>query len=343
MKEITIYNIADRLGLSPATISRALKNDPRVKSKTIKKVLAAAHEMGYQRNPFAGSLRTKKTNIIGVIVPRLASSFMSSAISGIETITNKAGYNIIISESEELIAKEKANVQTMFNNRVDGLIVSLSYTTFDTEHFKLFFNKKIPVVFFDRTPDETNSCTVIIDNYAASYAATKHLIEQGCRRIAHITASKEFSVYRDRYQGYRQALKDYAIEYNNDYLIFNNLSYDSGTEAAQKILAMSKLPDGVLAVNDYGAVGCMIALKKAGIRIPNDIAFVGFNNDPVCQIAEPNLTTLQYSGFDIGEVAAQSMLHQINGPLTQKEMKIILKSDLIVRASSDRGKMQSVR
>lgn len=338
MKEITIYDIAERLGLSPATVSRALKNDPRVQSKTIKKILEAANKMGYQRNPFAGSLRTKKTNIIGVIVPRLASNFMSSAISGIENITNKAGYNIIISESEELITKEKANVQMMFNNRVDGLIVSLSYTTSDIEHFKIFFNKKIPVVFFDRTPDEANTCTVSIDNYTASYAATKHLIEQGCRHIAHITASKDFSVYRDRYKGYRQALKDYAIEFHNEHLIFNDLSYHSGTEAAKKILTMNKRPDGVLAVNDYGAVGCMIALKKAGIRIPEDIAFIGFNNDPVCKIAEPNLTTIHYSGFDIGGVAAQSMLHQLNNPLAQKEMKIILKSEFIIRDSSTRKK-----
>ncbi|WP_114791434.1 LacI family DNA-binding transcriptional regulator [Niabella yanshanensis] len=336
-KAITIYDIADLLGLSPATVSRALKNDPRVNSRTIKKVAEAADAMGYQGNPFARSLRSNKTHIIGVILPRLASHFMSSAISGIEKIANQHGYNIIITQSDELHSKEIINVKTMFQNRVDGLIVSLCFNSPDVNHFKNFFDKDIPVIFFDRVPDSYEYPAITIDNVSASFKATEHLILQGCQYLVHMTANTNFHIYKERYEGFKQAMLKYGKKVTDRNLLFNTLDHQSGLNAAEQIIAMKKRPDGIVAANDNGAVACMIALKSAGIRIPEDIAFVGFNNDPVAEIVEPKLSTVSYSGYDIGLIAAQNLIQQLLYPDTKKTLRIIIRSELIIRRSSIRS------
>ena len=338
-KEITIYDLAKKLNFSPATISRALKNHPGISKKTKKKIFDLVDEMGYRSNNFARNLRTQKTETIGVIVPRLNSNFMSSVIAGIESVANNEGYNLIISQSSELTDKEKNNVRTMFNNRVDGLLVSLAYDTEDLQHFETFFKKSIPVIFFDRVMDHNNSTSIIIDNKKAAYEATAHLIEQGCKRIVHITAPSKQKVYMDRLNGYRQALADNRISFKKDYLIVGNLSMEAGMDAAENIIKMNPLPDAVFVANDNCAVGCMLALKQYGIKIPDQIAFVGFNNDPVSKVIEPNLSTINYPGYEMGEVAARNLINHLNGDATiHTTNTIILKSEFIIRASSLKNK-----
>jgi len=333
-KEVTIYDIAQKLNISSATVSRALNDDPVVSKKTRKRIFEAADEMGYRLNHFARNLRSQNTHIIGVIVPRLNSHFMSSAISGIEQVANSEGYNIIISQSAEQADKEIANAKTMFNNRVDGLLVSLAYDTKDITHFEPFFKRGIPVIFFDRVEEHKSSTHILIDNKRAAYEATKHLIEEGCKRIVHITATPKRNVYIDRLAGYKQALAEHHIKFKEEYLIVGNLSQEAGTEAAEKILKMQPLPDAVFVANDNCAVGCIMALKNAGIRIPQDIAVVGFNNDPVAMVVEPNLTTVNYPGYQIGEVAARNLINHLKGMPIHSTDSIILKSELIIRASS---------
>ena len=335
-KDVTIYDIAAKLKISSATVSRALKDDPVVNKKTKKRIFDAANEMGYRTNQFARNLRNQKTYIIGVIVPRLNSYFMSSVISGIEHVANGEGYNIVISQSAEQAEKEIANAKTMFNNRVDGLLVSLAYDTKNLEHFEPFFKKNVPVIFFDRVEDHKNSTSILIDNRRAAYNVTKHLIEEGCKRIVHITAIPKRNVYTDRLAGYKQALADHDLKFKDEYLVIGNLSQEAGVEAAEKILRMKPLPDGVFVANDNCAVGCMLALKKAGMNIPRDIAFAGFNNDPVCTVIEPNLTSVNYSGYQVGEVAAHSMIQHLKGTTLNTTGSIILKSELIIRESSKR-------
>jgi LacI family transcriptional regulator len=261
---------------------------------------------------------------------------MSSVISGIEQVANSEGYNIVISQSGEQAEKEIANARTMFNNRVDGLLVSLAYDTKNLEHFEPFFRKNVPVIFFDRVEEHKNSTNVLIDNRCAAHAATKHLIDEGCSRIVHITAIPKRNVYADRLAGYKQALADQSIKFKEEYVVIGNLSQEAGTEAAETILKMKPLPDGVFVANDNCAVGCVLALKKAGIRIPEDIAFVSFNNDPVCTVIEPNLTSVHYPGFQIGEVAARSMIQHLKGMTIDATNSIILKSQLIIRESSQK-------
>lgn len=294
--------------------------------------------MGYRSNHFARNLRNQKTNTIGVIANRLNSYFMSTVIAGIENVANNEGYNLIITQSSESVSKEISSAKTMFNNRIDGLLVTLSYETMGLHHFDQFTSKKVPVLFFDRCEEHDSFMNVLIDNCKAAYDATHHLAEQGCKRIMHITAPQKRSLYIERMKGYRQALANNNIPFTEDLVYITKLSMDDGIEAAEFIMNMNPIPDGVFVSNDNCAVGCMIALKQKGIRIPEDIAFVGFNNDPVSRVVEPNLTTINYPGYEMGEVAARNLIFHLNGihPLNSTN-KIIIRSELIIRTSSLRN------
>lgn len=334
-REITIYDIAGQLGISPATVSRALKNNPSISAFTRSKVVNLAAELGYRHNTFASNLRTQRSNIIGVIVHELNSNFITSVIAGIEKAATKANYTIIIGHSSESAVKEVAAANNLFHKRVDGLIASLAYDTTDLSHFDAFTEKNIPVIFFDRVDERGSGTKVIINNYKAGYAATRHLIEQGCQRIVHVTGNLKRNVYAERLNGYQQALADSNITIREDYIITNDLSEEASVQAAKKILAMCPLPDGIFVTKDISAALCMQTLKDAGIRIPEDIAIVGFNNDAVSRVTDPKLTTINYNGFAMGEVAGQELIDHLNGvtDLTITNT-ITLKSELIIRASS---------
>ncbi len=334
-KEVTIYDIAKKLKISPATVSRGLKDHPAISKKTKKRIFELADKIGYRQNHFARNLRNKKTDTIGVIVGKLNSHFQSAVISGIEQVANSHGYNLIISQSSEQSAKEAANAKTMFNNRIDGLLVSLAYDTDGLSHFDPFFKKNIPVIFFDRVKEHSNSTCILIDNSQAAYEATKHLIEQGCERIVHITAMPRQNVYVDRLKGYKKALAEHKIKFREEDVIIGDLSQEAGVSAAEQILTMKPLPDGVFVANDSAAAGCIIALKEKGIRIPDDIAIVGFNNDPISKVVEPHLSTINYNGYEVGAVAARHLIDHLSGvsPIHNTNT-IILRSELIIRKSS---------
>jgi len=334
-KEITIYDIAEKLKVSAATVSRSLNDHPGVNKNTKKKIIEAAREMGYSFNAFASNLRTKRSNTIGVIVPRLNSNFMSDVIAGMEKVANEANYNIIISQSLETMKKEISNAKTMYNNRVDGLLVSLAYDTTNIEHFEPFINRGIPLIFFDRVYEHAKCPNIHIDNFKAAYDITTHLIEQGCRKIVHITAIRRQSVYAERFNGYKKALADHQIPFTEKLVIENDLSVQAGVTAAEQILKMPDLPDAVFAANDISAINCLQELKKHGVKIPEDVAFAGFNNDPSACIVEPNLTTINYKGYEMGEVAAQVLIsHLVNNYDLQLTHSLILRHDMIIRESS---------
>lgn len=336
-KEVTIYDIARELNLSIATVSRALKNDSVVSKKTKKKILDAAAQMGYRTNHFARNLRLQKTHTLGVIVPRLNSYFMSTVIAGIESVSNEKGYNIIIGQSSESKEQEADIAQNFFNHRVDGLLVSLAYDTTDYDHFLPYQNKSVPIIFFDRTDDNINASSILIDNELAGFTATEHLIQQGCKRIVHVTAHSVRNVYQDRLRGYKNALEKHHLSFSDQMVIQNNLSQEAGIKVAEMIQSMHPKPDGVFFANDNCAVGCMVALKKAGWRIPEDIAIVGFNNDPVATVVEPNLTTIHYPGLTMGRMAANHLISQLDGTAAYSHSnKLLLRFELIIRESSTR-------
>jgi len=337
-KETTIYDLAGKLNISVATVSRALKDDAVVNKKTKKRIFDLAEKMGYRSNHFARNLRTQRTNTIGVIVPRLNSYFMSTVIAGIEDVANSKGYNLLISQSSESVEKEIASAKTMFNSRVDGLLISLAYDTEDIQHYDSFFKKDVPVIFFDRVPEKDNCTSALIDNRKAAYEATKHLIEEGCKKIVHITASSKRNVYIHRLLGYKQALSKFKIKFKEEYIIIGNLSMEAGSGAAEMIMQLKPLPDAVFVANDTCAVGCMLALQQGGLNIPGDIAVVGFNNDPMSVVVKPNLTTIHYPGYQMGEMAARNLINHLNGSVSLHSTgRILLRSELIIRESSKKS------
>ena len=338
-KEITIYDIARELGLSATTVSRGLKNDTVISKATTKKITEKAAEMGYRYNNFAGNLGKQKTQTIGIIVHRLNSNFIASVLAGIENITIGAGYDIIITNSCESYEKEVANAKNLFHKRVDGIIASLSFSSKNLDHFKPFFERNIPVVFFDRVDEKCERTQVIIDNYKCGYIATKHLLDQGCQRIVLLTSSLNRNVYSQRHRGYSDALFDSAIEYDKKLILIKDISEEGALEAAREIIKMNPLPDGLFVTNDFEAAVCMQELKRFGVRVPDDIAIVGFNNDTICKIVDPQLTTINYPGKDMGEITARTLITQLNRlESTRTTNRIIVNSELIIRESSIKKK-----
>lgn len=341
-KDITIYDIAQKLALSSATVSRGLKNHPAINKNTRKRIQETAKALGYRHNNFASNLRRQKTNTIGVIVHELNSNFITSVLAGIEKVTTEAGYDLIIAHSSESFEKEAANASNLFHKRVDGLIASLAFNTKGLDHYKAFDEKGIPVIFFDRVEEKSDSTKVIIDNYKCGYQATQHLVEQGCKRIVLVTANLMRNVYAQRHKGYADALYDNNIPHNKDYVLIKDLSEQCGVEAALQILKMKPLPDGAFVTNDFSAAVCMQTLKEHGVRIPEDIAIVGFNNDVIGKIVEPQLTTVNYPGIDMGEIAARNLINHLNGVSNIKHTQtIVIRSGLVIRKSSLKKGMPS--
>ncbi len=338
-KDITIYDIAQRLSLSSATVSRALQDHPAINKNTRKKIQQTAKDLGYRHNTFASSLRKQKTNTIGVIVHELNSNFITSVLAGIEKVTTEAGYDLIIAHSSESYTKEAANALNLFHKRVDGLIASLAFDTKDLDHYQSYEEKGIPVIFFDRVEEKSESTKVIIDNYKCGYQATRHLIEQGCKKIVLVTASLKRNVYAQRHKGYTDALYDSGITYEKERVLIKDLSEQCGVEAALQILKMKPLPDGVFITNDFSAAVCMRTLREHGVRIPEDIAIVGFNNDAISKLVEPQMTTIDYPGIDMGEISARNLINHLKGLSDLKHTNtIVVRSDLIIRSSSLKNK-----
>lgn len=335
MKEITIYDIAHQLNISAATVSRGLKNDPVVSKKTRKRIFDLAEKMGYRSNHFASNLRKQQTHTIGFMVHELQSNFINSVLAGVEKVTTEAGYDLIIAHSVESYEREVANAKNLFHKRVDGLICSLSLDTKDLNHFRPFTEKGLPVIFFDRVEKDTDNTVVVIDNYKCGYQATQHLADQGCRRIVHVTCSLARNVYAERYRGYRDALADNGIPFDEDFLLIGDLSEQSGIASARRILDIQPGPDGAFITNDFVAAVCMRTLKENKVIIPGDIAIVGFNNDAIGNLIEPALTTIRYPGKEMGEIAATSLINHLKGLSSIRQIDtIIVNTDLIVRKSS---------
>ena len=321
--------------LSSLNGGRPLKDFPyksrKAPGRSRPSVTHSAVQSGYIKTKLGNST----TNTIGVIVHSLQSDFVKSALIGIQQVVFGAGYEMMIMHSQENMKKEVANVQLLSDHRVDGLLASLSFGTNSMDHFKVFSREGRPVVFFDRVDTTGDNCNVVIDNAGMGYAATQHLIQQGCKRIAIITSSLERNVYKDRYTGFRKALTDHNIPFEDDIFIVKDITEQAGMEVAQQIIAMQEKPDGLFVTSDLVAAACMRSLMEHGLQVPDDIAIVGFNNDPICRLTVPAITSINYSGMEMGRVAALQLINT----LTKSEIRLptettVLPADLIVRASS---------
>ncbi len=337
-KDVTIYDIAEKLNLSSSTISRALKNNPSISKKTIKKIQKAAEEMGYRPNILAASLRGNKSKTIGVLVSRIDRPFISSLISGIEKTAQNAGYSIIITQSHDLYEDEVNLAKTLYSSRVSGIICSLAMETKGTAHFKQFMDKEIPLVFVDRVPKDFSTHRVMIDNYTAGYKATKHLIEQGCKRIAHFAGSQHRNIYKERKRGFIDALKENDLPVDESLIRYSStLSYDEGAKITKQVLSLKNPPDGIFSSNDTAALGAIKIAKKMKVKIPEELAIIGFNDDPMALMVDPELSSVTHPAKKMGKISAQKILDHLNKSKNDDVMEItFLNTEVIVRASSKR-------
>lgn len=333
--ETTIHDIAKKLNISASTVSRALNNNPLISEATRKRIKETADKMGYRPNVLAANFRTKKTNTIGVIVPLINRHFFSSVISGIEDIAYENGFAVTIAQSNDAIDKEIKIANTFFSNRVDGLILSIGMETNTFDHLKLFSERNIPLVFFDRVVKEIEAHKIVVDDFEGGYRVTKHLINNGAKRIGHIGGPLNLDIYKNRQSGFCQALKDANLEIDETIIVNTDLRRESGTEAIKKIAEKDDLPDAIFCANDTTALSSIIYLKEKGIKVPDDVAIIGFSNEPFSEVVTPSISTIKQPGFLMGQKAAELIIQQINNKSKDcKFQTIVMPTDLIIRDSS---------
>lgn len=339
MKKITIYEIAKALGIDSSTVSRALNDNPRVNKNTKKKVLEKAKELGYSTNLLASNLRNKKSNTLGVVVPRVSRYFFSTTIAGIEECAFAEGYNVIISQSLEQLSREKQIINNFVANRVDGVLISISWETMECDHLQYLQQINMPLVFYDRHCAGISNCNrVLAGDYQGAFQAVEHLIEKGCGKIGHFAGPQTLELYKERMRGYREALEKHGIPFDPDLVVESTLMKHFGHGSMKKLLERTDKIDGLFSANDAAAVGAIQYLNSIGIRVPEDIAVVGFSNDPLSEVIDPPLTTIDQYGFEMGKKACELLIENINNrELTPQEYKtVILQPSLIERKSSQR-------
>ncbi len=331
--QATIKDIAKALGISASTVSRALKDHPDISRATKDAVKELAKKLRYKPNAVALSLKSSKTNTIGVIIPELVHYFFSSVISGIEDVTYDAGYNVMICQSNEKFEREVINAQALLSNRVEGALISISKNTTDFAHLQTMEESGIPMVFFDRVPEGFDCDSVIIDDREAAYNAVCHLIESGCRRIAHLAAPASLGIGKYRLEGYKEALREHNIPYNEEYVIVAD-SFEMATVATRKLIQMPDPPDGIFTVNDLTAVGVMKTLQKMGISIPGKVAIMGFSAGSYSDFTTPTLSSVDQHGYEMGVKAATVLLKRIGSQRTGQGETFYIDTNLVIREST---------
>jgi len=330
---LTIKDIAKALNVSPSTVSRALNDNPDISLETRQLVQAYAREHKYTPNTLALSLRTNHSRVIGVIVPELANHFFSGVLSGMETVAEEQDYQIIVCQSLEEYEKEVKNVHTLMNARVCGVLVSIAKTTGKYEHFQTLIDSDIPVIFFDRICTGVDSEKVVVDDYNGTLSAVDYMIKTGCKRIAFFSAPLNLEISKNRRNGYLDALRKHHI-YVDESLIRIADTKTSGYERAMEILQEPNRPDAFMAMNDYTASGILLAAKKLGLHVPEDISICGFSNSNISQDTDPMLTTMDQHPQKMGEEAMRLILDKINNPENKERKNKIIKTSLIVRETT---------
>ena len=335
-KEITIKDIANILGITPSAVSKALNNHPRISDKTKEAVRKVAQKINYQPNHLASALRKGKSNLVGVIVPRTNSSFFSSVIQNIEEVLNKEGYNIIITQSNESFEKECRNIDTLLFTQVDGIIASMANETINLNFYEKIKLKGIPLILFDRGENDLNVDYIGINDYDSSHMVVEHLIEQGCKRIAHIGGYRHTRIFNNRIRGYRDAIKKHNLPMDESLLIESNLTLEDGREKMKQLLSLKNRPDAVYVAGDLAALGALQLLTEYNIDIPNEIALIGFGNEPFTALVTPSISSVNQHSAEIGKQAALTFLERVKKPnIKQSLNKIILDAELIIRESSN--------
>jgi len=335
MKHKTIIDIARDLNISVSTVSRALNDHPDINSNTKMLVKKVAKKIGYIPNPIALGLRKNWTPTIGVIVPEIKHDFFSSAISGIEEIAYQSGYTIILCQSNESYDREVVNARALMHHRVAGIIVSISQTTQNGNHFKEIIKHGIPIVFFDRVCQDVKASKVIIDDRKSAYTAVNYLIEKGYKRISHFGGPQILDICSKRYDGYLDALQQANIIADKSLVHFSGLHEEDGYTTMDNMLKNNISMDAIFAVNDPVAIGAFQKIKEIGLKVPQDIGIVGFSNNKITNLLEPPLTTVNQPSFNMGKRAAEILVELINKDNNKIEPIVeVLDTELIIRKST---------
>lgn len=333
----TIHDIAEKLGITASTVSRALNDHPRISENTKKLVIKMARQLNYQPNNIASALRSGKSKLIGVVVPTVNRNFFSSVIRGIEDIANTLDYKVIISQSYEDYEKEVQTVEALLNARVDGIIASIAKNTEKFDHFQKVLDKGIPLVLFDRITNALEVSQVVIDDHLGAYQTVDHLIKQGCKRIVHFTSPKKINIYKERMRGYMDALQDNSIPFDPLLIEESNMQLEDGRQNMLNILKKGIPFDAVFSSSDYAAMGAMQVLKETGIKIPEQVMMAGFGNEPFTSFTDPPLTTVDQKSIPMGKVTAETFFELLKSDLKKSSpQKTVLKPELIIRESSQK-------
>ena len=337
MKHVTIKDVAQQLNVSISTVSRAFNDKYDIRKETRTEILRVAREMGYRPNPIARKLIQQKTFNIGVVVPEFVNSYFPEVIIGIQEILIEQGYQVLVMQSGECYTTELKNIKALEDNMVDGMIISLSSEIHNNDYYLDMLERGYPVVFFNRVDENIPASRVVFDDYKWAYFATEHLVKQGYRKIFHLSGYQHLSLSRNRIQGYRKALNKFRIPFTSEYIIETGFFMEEGQAVMEKLLADRNLPEAIFAANDPTAIGAMKAIKKAGMRIPEDIALVGFTESRMAEIVDPALTSVSQPTFEIGRTAAELLLKQISSDGFAAPKTVVLNGKLNVRESSEKN------
>lgn len=334
-KRTTIKDIANALNISPAAVSKALHDDSRISAKTKAAVKRVSKELNYQPNHLASALRRGKSNLVGVVVPRTNSNFFSSVVEQMEAVLDKAGYNIIITQSNESFKKECKNIDTLLYTQVDGIIASMANETVDLSYYEKIKSNGIPLILFDRGENDLNVDYVGINDYDSSHVIVEHLISKGCKRIAHIGGYRRTRIFNNRIKGYIDAIIKNNLPIDDSLIIESSLTLEDGRREMTHLLQLEDRPDAVYVASDYAALGALQVLNEQGIKVPEDIRLIGFGNEPFTSLVTPSISSIEQHSKDIGRIAAETFLKRVAEPkLKQTLNKIILDAELIIRDSS---------
>ncbi|PKQ65071.1 LacI family transcriptional regulator [Labilibaculum filiforme] len=336
-RPVTIKDIAEKLSISVSTVSRALKNNPEISLTTREAVQKLAKELKYQPNPLAVALKTQKSNTIGVVVPQIVSSFYATVVKGIEQVADEHNYQVFVSSSNEKIEKEEKNVNGFLNMRMDGIILSLTRATTTYDHIHKIQDLGVPMVLFDRTSKELEVSKVVADDASAAHTAVTHLINGGAKRVAFMTGPEFMLFGTNRLRGYKKALEDNKIPLDETLISRCDFTVEDAKSLALGLLSRSNRPDAIFAINDDMAIGAIAAAKELGLRIPEDLAVVGFSNSRRSRYMEPSVSTMDQNPKEVGREAARLLFEQMEKTPNAKAIKeVVVHADLIVRTSSDR-------
>jgi len=335
MSTININELAKQLHLSKSTVSKALRDSYEISQETKRKVLELAQQLQYVPNPYASSLRRKKSNTIGVVIPEVADSFFSNAIKGIESIARDKGYHVLIYLTYESYEREKAILKDFGSGRVDGVLMSVSSETTDTSHVKETMDKKIPLVFFDRVVEGMNTAKITTNDFESSYDATTHLITKGCKRIAYLSISKHLNIINKRMEGYQKALSDHKIKcFEHDVIECSN-DNAGNYDLLKKLLSKKKRPDGIIASVEKLTTPVYLACKDLKLDIPKKIKVISFSNLDTALILDPPLTTVKQPAFEMGRAAATILFKAIEKKNFQlRNENIVISSQLVQKDST---------